>query len=87
MHVKHRSPCTCAPGHPRVLVRAVHMEKAKSYMTANAKLRGLTWASKQPISLWASPEMCMEHPWSYPSTWVWTLSHIRQDTFPCENTM
>ena len=72
MHAEHRSPCTSAPGHTWVLVQAAHVEKANSYMTANAKLLGLTWASKQPTSLWASPEMCVEHPWSYLYTWVRT---------------
>lgn len=86
-HTEHRSPCTC-PERPWVLVLATHMEKAKSYTTANTKLLGLTWASKQPISLWTSPEMLMEHPWSYPYTHRgMDTPHICQDTFPCENTM
>jgi len=62
MHVKHRSPYSCAPGHPRVLVWALHMQEEKSCLTANVKLLGLTWPSKQPVPLWASPGVCGEHP-------------------------
>lgn len=52
--------CSWTP--PGVSRGCVYVEKAKSYMTANAKLLGLTWPSKQPVSLWVSPEMCVEHP-------------------------
>lgn len=44
-----------------MLLQPVHVEKAKSYMTAKAKLFDLTWASKHPMALCASPEVCVEH--------------------------
>lgn len=55
-------------------VSLVHKETAKSCMMDNASLLSLTGDAKQPLSLWASPKMCAEHPWSYPHTQVWTLS-------------
>lgn len=47
-----------------MLFQAVHVEKAKSYMTASAKLLSLTRPPQHPVSLWASPEMCVDHPWA-----------------------